>query len=215
MKQNIIGTGIIAIGLVATASAEAGVASATIGQRTESPFMRSFGRSLPPIGHVGFCSQFPAECKRSGPKRAQMELTIERKADLREINNLVNRMVRPVSDLALYGRIEHWTYPNGEGDCEDYVLLKQRLLIERGWPASSLLITVVRDEYNEGHAVLTVRTSMGDYLLDNKRAEIMTWNHSPYTFVKRQSGKNPKNWVSLSRPGRNSAAGRTAGTGAN
>jgi hypothetical protein len=32
----------------------------------------------------------------------------------------------------------------------------------RGWPESKLLITVVRDENNEGHAVLTVRTDEGD-----------------------------------------------------
>lgn len=215
MKRNIIGTAILAMGIVAATNAQAGVASPTKGQQIESPFMRIYGRSLPPIGHVVFCKQFPTECKRSGPKRAQVQLTLEKKADLRAINNLVNRMVRPVSDMDLYGRIENWTYPNGAGDCEDYVLLKQRLLIERGWPASSLLITVLRDENDEGHAVLTARTSAGDFLLDNKRAEIMTWNQSPYTFIKRQSASNPKNWVSLSRPSRTVVAKRTADTGAN
>ena len=38
----------------------------------------------------------------------------------------------------------------------------------RGWPESKLLITVVRDENNEGHAVLTVRTDEGDFILDNR-----------------------------------------------
>jgi predicted transglutaminase-like cysteine proteinase len=176
--------------------------------------MLSFGRSLPPIGHVGFCNEYPSECERVGRSDNQVQLTLRRKADLRDVNNLVNQMVRPVSDMSLYGRIEYWTYPNGEGDCEDYVLLKQRLLIERGWPASALLITVLRDENNEGHAVLTVRTSRGDFLLDNKRAEIMTWNESQYTFVKRQSDRDPKIWVSLSLPGRK-APQPTADTGAN
>jgi predicted transglutaminase-like cysteine proteinase len=142
-----------------------------------------------------------------------VELTHKRRADLREVNDLVNRMVRPVSDMSLYGRIEHWTYPNGEGDCEDYVLLKQRLLMERGWPAGALLITVVRDENNDGHAILTTRTSRGDFLLDNKRAEIMTWNDSPYAFVKRQSERDPKVWVSLTLPGRKLSK-PTADTGA-
>ena len=54
-----------------------------------------------------------------------------------------------MTDLDLYGRIEHWTYPAAMGDCEDYVLLKRRLLRERGWPSSALLITVVRDENNK------------------------------------------------------------------
>ena len=215
MKRNILGTVILTMAIVAGTTAEADLASRTKGQEINSPFMRVYGRSLPPIGHVVFCDQFPTQCTRSRPKRAQVALTRDKKADLRAINNLVNRMVRPVSDMDLYGRIEHWTYPNGEGDCEDYVLLKRRLLIERGWPASALLITVVRDENNEGHAVLTVRTSKGDYLLDNKRAEIMTWNESRYTFIKRQSGRNPKVWVSLSIPSRNPVPKRTADTGAN
>jgi predicted transglutaminase-like cysteine proteinase len=214
MKRNYIGAAILALGLVTATTAKAELAALTVGQDASSPFMRIYGRSLPPIGHVGFCKQYPAECERTGPKRAKMELTFERKADLRTVNDLVNRMVRPVSDMNLYGRIEHWTYPNGAGDCEDYVLLKQRLLIERGWPVSSLLITVLRDENNEGHAVLTVRTSGGDFLLDNKRSEIMTWNDSHYTFVKRQSGRDPKVWVSLTRPGQ-WAPNRTAGTKAN
>jgi predicted transglutaminase-like cysteine proteinase len=175
--------------------------------------MRSFGRSLPPIGHVGFCNEYPAECERVGRSDSQVELTLKRKADLREVNALVNEMVRPITDMDLYGRVEYWTYPNGEGDCEDYVLLKQRLLIERGWPAASLLITVLRDENNEGHAVLTVRTSLGDYLLDNRRAEIMTWNESGYSFVKWQSDSDPKEWVSLTLPGRQIPKTAT-GTGA-
>ncbi len=211
MKRNILGAAFLALGMVAATGAEAEIAALTVGQDASSPFMRVYGRSLPPIGHVGFCRQNPADCKRSGPKRVKMKLTLERKADLRAVNDLVNRMVRPVSDMKLYGRIEHWTYPAGKGDCEDYVLLKQRLLIERGWPASSLLITVVRDENNEGHAILTARTSRGEYLLDNKQAEIMTWNKSPYSFVKRQSGRDPKVWVSLTRPGQRQIQ-RTAGT---
>lgn len=214
MKRNNIGTAILAIAIVAGTAAEADLALRTKGQEINSPFMRVYGRSLPPIGHVEFCIQFPTECKRSGPKRAQVELNHGRKNDLRAVNALVNRLVRPVSDMDLYGRIEHWTYPSDEGDCEDYVLLKQRLLIDRGWPASALLITVVRDEYNEGHAVLTVRTSRGDYLLDNKRAEITTWNVSPYTFIKRQSDRNPQDWVALSLPSGKLAAKLTADTGA-
>lgn len=215
MKRIILGAAVIALGLcTAATSTRADFVTRTKGQDAHSPFMRSFGRSLPPIGHVGFCKEYPSECKRVGRSNSQVELTLKRKTDLREVNDLVNRMVRPVSDMSLYGRIEYWTYPNGKGDCEDYVLLKQRLLIERGWPAGALLITVLRDENNEGHAVLTVRTSRGDYLLDNKRAEIMTWNKSPYAFVKRQSDRDPKVWVSLALPSRKVLKG-TADTGAN
>jgi len=202
------------MGTIAATTAEADFSAKTIGQDARSPYMRVFGRSLPPIGHVSFCKEFPEECAGSATRDTKVKLTHARKKDLRTVNDAVNRMVHPVSDMSLYGRVEHWTYPNGKGDCEDYVLLKQRLLVERGWPANSLLITVVRDENNEGHAVLTVRTSMGDFLLDNKRADIRTWNDSPYTFVKRQSGRDPKVWVSLTRPSKRRAK-PTAGTGTN
>jgi predicted transglutaminase-like cysteine proteinase len=74
------------------------------------------------------------------------------------------------------------------------------MLVQRGFPESTLLITVVRDENNEGHAVLTVRTDGGDFVLDNKRREIVRWAETPYTFVKRQSEKNPLVWISLLPP---------------
>jgi len=214
MKRIILGAGILCMGILSITSTAQAYMSPTLGQDSASPFMREFGRSLPPIGHVSFCKQNPTDCKRTGPRRAQVELTVKRKGDLRAVNDLVNRMVSPVSDMTLYGRIEHWAYPDGKGDCEDYVLLKQRLLIERGWPKSALLITVVRDENNEGHAVLTARTSAGDFLLDNKRSEIMSWNESSYTFIKRQSDRDPRDWVSLSRPGRPPQR-TTADTGVN
>ncbi|MGB6906034.1 MAG: transglutaminase-like cysteine peptidase, partial [Methyloceanibacter sp.] len=78
--------------------------------------------------------------------------------------------------------------------------LKRRMLIARGWPESTLLITVVRDENNEGHAVLTARTDVGDLVLDNKRQEIARWTDTPYTFVKQQSDRNPLVWTSLLPP---------------
>ena len=80
------------------------------------------------------------------------------------------------------------------------MLLKRRMLVQRGFPESTLLITVVRDENNEGHAVLTVRTDGGDFVLDNKRRDVVRWAETPYTFVKRQSEKNPLVWISLLPP---------------
>ena len=117
------------------------------------------------------------------------------------MNTAVNTSIQPVTDLELYGKVEYWTYPtNNKGDCEDYVLLKQRILMERGWPESTLLITVVRDENNEGHAVLTVRTDKGDFVLDNKRRDIMRFADTPYTYIKQQSERNPLVWISLLPP---------------
>ncbi|MEX2166998.1 MAG: transglutaminase-like cysteine peptidase [Methyloceanibacter sp.] len=164
-------------------------------------FMEAFGESLPPIGFVTFCRENKGACRSSKRYADRVQFSPAKLRELEQVNNAVNAAVAPVTDLELHGKVEVWSYPvKGKGDCEDYVLLKRHILIERGWPESTLLITVVRDENNEGHAVLTVRTDDGDYVLDNKRAEIMHWTDTPYTFVKRQSARNPLVWISLLPP---------------
>ena len=162
-----------------------------------SSFMRVFTRSEPPSGYIAFCSRSPAACATQNSLSDRVILTDLRLRDLVEVNQVVNRTVKPVSDLDLYGTTEYWTFPEASGDCEDYVLLKQRLLIERGWPQGSVLITVVRDEANQGHAVLTARTSQGDFILDNRFEVIRLWHQTGYGFVKRQSYISPAIWMSL------------------
>ena len=74
-----------------------------------------------------------------------------------------------MTDLDHWGVVEQWNYPDdGYGDCEDYVLLKRRMLMQAGWPREALLITVVRDKKGDGHAVLTVKTDKGEFILDNQ-----------------------------------------------
>ena len=79
---------------------------------------------------------------------------------------------------------------------EDYVLAKRKLLMEAGFPRQALLITVVRDKKGEGHAVLTVRTDKGDFILDNKRNAVLPWRQTGYTFIKRE-GTSGKAWVAF------------------
>jgi len=163
-------------------------------------FLQSFGDTLPPIGYVNFCKERAEECRPSRRYADRVQLSAAKFRELEQVNTHVNNAVAPITDLDLYGKVEVWTYPVNEGDCEDYVLLKRRILIERGWPESTLLITVVRDENNDGHAVLTVRTDRGDFVLDNKKPNVMAWADTPYTFVKRQSPHNPLVWTSLLPP---------------
>jgi predicted transglutaminase-like cysteine proteinase len=163
-------------------------------------FMSSFGDTLPPIGYVNFCREHDSECRPADRFADRIQLTPAKFQEIEQVNDTVNTDVAPVTDLELYGQPEVWAYPSSKGDCEDYVLLKRRLLAARGFPESTLLITVVRDENNEGHAVLTVRTDRGDLILDNKRREVMRWADTPYTFVKRQSERNPLVWISLLPP---------------
>jgi predicted transglutaminase-like cysteine proteinase len=163
-------------------------------------YMQSFGDTLPPIGYVTFCREHQADCRPSGRFADRIQLTAAKFGELDKVNRSVNEAIAPVTDMELYGKVEVWTYPVKKGDCEDYVLLKRRILIEHGWPESTLLITVVRDENNEGHAVLTVRTDRGDFVLDNKQRDIRAWANTPYTYVKQQSARNPLVWISLLPP---------------
>jgi predicted transglutaminase-like cysteine proteinase len=91
--------------------------------------------------------------------------------------------------------------------------LKRHILLRRGWPASALLMTVVRDEQGEGHAVLTARIAQGDFILDNKVGEVKLWHKTPYEFVMRQSYLNPKVWMALD-PRETSTPAQFAGVGA-
>ncbi len=170
------------------------VASASAAGATFQP---EFGKSLPPIGFVKFCAANPAECKQVGRRVQRITSTPDMWAKLEAVNTHVNSAIAPVSDADLYGEPEFWTYPVSAGDCEDYLLLKKRELEKMGFDSGALLITVVLDEKNEGHAVLTVATDNGDYVLDNRRNDIMLWGETGYTFLKRQTQKDPRAWVAL------------------
>jgi predicted transglutaminase-like cysteine proteinase len=167
------------------------------GQDQTSAFMRIYGATLPPFGFVKFCERTPSECRQGALEEARFEAKGTRMQQLDESNRSVNLAVEPATDLEVYGQTEYWTLPGAKGDCEDYALLKRHMLMNRGWPASALLMTVVRDEKGEGHAVLTARTVQGDYILDNKIEDVRLWNKTPYQFVMRQSYLNPKVWVAL------------------
>jgi predicted transglutaminase-like cysteine proteinase len=162
-----------------------------------SAFMRIYGPASPPHGFVRFCEKRPEECSADGGPESRFDASSDRLGELDDINRLINNAIAPATDLDVYGIKEYWTLPSTRGDCEDYALLKRRMLIGRGWPVSSLLLTVVRDEKGDGHAVLTARTKQGDFILDNKFVDIRLWTGAPYEFVMRQSYLNPQVWVAL------------------
>ena len=157
--------------------------------------------SRPPIGWVEFCTEHPKDCA-TGPS-APRDVVLSQKAwkDLNRVNKWVNDSIKPVTDLDQWGVVEKWSYPDtGKGDCEDYVLLKRRMLMQAGWPREALLVTVVRDKRGDGHAVLTVKTDKGDFILDNQAENVLLWSETGYRFVKRQSQSDQNVWVALGDP---------------
>src|SRR5690554_178733 len=155
------------------------------------------GTTSIPIGHAEFCQSRPDKCRPNAQIVPSIALTETLWQQLLHVNAQVNATVVPVTDQDLYQVTEFWTYPNGYGDCEDYVLAKRRELINAGWPASTLLIAVVKQANGEGHAVLMARTDRGDLVLDNQVGSIDLWSATPYQFIKRQSQANAGQWVDM------------------
>ncbi len=162
-----------------------------------SRFASIYGETPPPIGWVKFCERHKRDCSGDVTKRRRIRLTDEAWSQMVHVNVYVNSKVEPATDRELYNVAEHWVYPGSRGDCEDYVLLKRLYLMNMGWPRESLLVTVVLNEDNSGHAILTVVTDMGEFVLDNQNPEILPWHVTRYKFIKRQSQRHPQLWVSL------------------
>jgi predicted transglutaminase-like cysteine proteinase len=168
----------------------------------ERPLFISVGEATrAPIGWVEFCVEYDPECKTKPSAPRDVVLSGQAWKDLVRINRWVNTTVKPMTDMDHWGVVERWNYPDdGYGDCEDYVLQKRKMLMQAGWPREALLITVVRDKNNDGHAVLTVKSDKGEYVLDNQTDDIVLWSDTGYRFVKRQSQSDPNVWVALGEP---------------
>jgi len=197
------GLAVIAILLAMSAAAHAGdnrVLYASLGDSTRAP-----------IGWIDFCTETPEECRGGATPARDIVMSQTAWRDLLKVNRWVNENVKPMTDIDHWGVVEKWSLPtDGYGDCEDYVLLKRKLLVDAGWPREALLITVVRDHKGEGHAVLTVKTDKGEFILDNQNENVVAWTDTGYRFVKRQSQSDPNVWVSLGdgRPGLATASAR-------
>lgn len=163
-------------------------------------FMQTGKVTSQPIGHYEFCKREAQECNIASRNTSPLQLGHANWQQIVEVNLSVNEHIKPMTDMEIYGVEEYWAYPTTVGDCEDYVLLKQRELQKAGVPITDLLITVVRKPDGEGHAVLTVRTDRGDFVLDNLTDEVLRWNETDYTYLKRQATNNTGRWVSIEAP---------------
>ena len=161
------------------------------------PFMVTAGATSQPIGHYQFCKRNKRECSIRSSSPARIRLTPQNWNELVATNASVNLGYEQVTDLELFGKPEVWAYPRRAGDCEDLALQKRRVLMQRGWPVGSLLVTVVRQASGEGHAVLTVLTDRGDLVLDNLEPRVLVWSDTNLSFVKRQSEFHTGRWTQI------------------
>ncbi len=187
-----------------TAAVIFGLAWNSFGQASEQGLPRATwtpvgSETAIPYGWVDFCNRHAEECALGKLKPVDVHMTRQVWTTLNEVNAFANSTVEPISNLDHWGTtLDHWDYPiDGKGDCKIYALFKRKLLIERGFPRQALLMTIVRDLNGEGHAVLTVKTDRGDFVLDNLSGDIRPWSATGYQFFKRQAQDDPNVWLSL------------------
>ena len=149
------------------------------------------GYVLPPIAFTKFCLDYPSECA-GGAARVHMDA--ERMQALEDVNRQVNSSITPTRNAS---RFHFWALNVAQGDCNNYAIQKRHELIQRGWPAGALALSVVRTSWGEGHLVVAVRSDAGDYVLDNLRGDVVDWRRAGYQWVMRQSARNPQYWVAL------------------
>lgn len=145
-----------------------------------------------PSGFNGLCARYDWVCSTSGTGST---LTSKQLELAKSVNRAVNKEVREIEDLRQYGKEEYWALPSYRGgDCEDLVLLKKKILVERGVPSKLLLIATVLDRKLNSHAVLVLRTKSGDLVLDNLTNKVKPWKETGYTFLKLQNPKSLSRW---------------------
>jgi predicted transglutaminase-like cysteine proteinase len=190
--------------IAAVAAAFFGAAFANFGEASEASAPKAsyaaVGASTSvPYGWVDFCGRRPEECAFGQMQPLDVRLTKSTWSVLNRVNKRVNAAIEPITNLAHWGTmLDHWDYPvDGKGDCKVYALYKRKLLVDAGFPRQALLMTIVKDLEGEGHAILTVKTDRGEFVLDNLTDDIRPWDATGYTYLKRQAQYDPNVWLDL------------------
>jgi predicted transglutaminase-like cysteine proteinase len=137
-------------------------------------------------GMAQFCNNYSSQCRVDTTR--QVTMTSELMTVLEQVNSRVNRSIRASYDRP--GR-DTWSLNPRSGDCEDFALSKRAALISQGVPAGVLRIAITKTRRGEPHAVLVVRTSSGDLVLDNLRSRVTTLAQSGYR-LQFMSGADPR-----------------------
>ncbi len=179
--------------LFLTGSALAAQATQPMPRPSAAAEERGAARGLKAWGEL--CDRVPDECALDVSEPRSVRLDPATWELVATVNLRVNRAIRPLADLEHWGVDDRWDLADdGAGDCEDYALRKRRELVAAGLPRRALRMTVVVNENDEGHAVLTLVTDRGDLILDNRSDEVLPWGRTGYRFVKRES-RDAAGWV--------------------
>nr|WP_295885767.1 transglutaminase-like cysteine peptidase [uncultured Devosia sp.] len=147
------------------------------------------GTTVAPLAMQAFCHNRPGECRPA--QDAVVEWTPQLAALITETNARVNRDIGPRADPG-----GAWEVNPAFGDCNDYAVSKRSRLIRLGVPPGALRLAITRTRGGLSHAILVVRTSAGDIVLDNLTGSIKTLAQSGYS-IRSISTANPMRWARL------------------
>lgn len=178
--------------------------------------MRNFpvaGRWRKVYSQIGECTQGVA-CGKRGASFAMLTVGVRDKKfldKLATVNRVVNTMIGYRKDKEIYGGLDYWATPaetlaRGIGDCEDFAILKMAALIKAGVPAQSMSLVVLQDrELKVFHAVLSIATQSGNFILDNLYNDVRR-DDELKSYVPLYSFSTDRAWIHGGRPGSDQVA---------
>lgn len=125
-----------------------------------------------PFAGARICAGDAITCAAERP--AVIVLTSFRTAQLKRVNNAVNQAMTPRFDMWGAGI---WQVDVENSDANAAVAKREKLLA-LGWNGKGLSIKTVRDSFGERRAVLVVKTSKGEFVLDDRTDAIKSWSLS-------------------------------------
>jgi predicted transglutaminase-like cysteine proteinase len=160
--------------------------------------------AMAPVGYRAFCQRFPSDdlC-RVRTAAVTLTLTPWFEKFLTEINVYWNHRLTWTSDEAQYGRPEFWTVPVGtQGDCEDFALAKYGQLRRLGVPSGALsLIYGKLKSTGEGHAVLSIHTDRGLFVLGSNLDAVLPLASSEIAPALMEDAVRPAVWIAIGPSG--------------
>ena len=131
----------------------------------------------------------------AGYDRGIATLSRQRWKQLVTVDRDVDREIIYASDPDVSVAPGAWMLPlNNRGNCVSIALEKMKQLLELGWPRNALRVGVVWPQgHKEMHAVLTIETSVGTFVLDQLKApDPIAWTAGHYFWVAREHPEKGK-----------------------
>lgn len=183
---------LLAAGVLASSRGEA--AGIYPGGPESAPSIQAATPTLAPFQHVRFCIRYPSDCRTDLATPDRVELTPSLFELMDSINREVNVAISPREKRYGPNLGDGWNIAPSSGDCNDYAVTKRHALLQKGVPARSLRLSVVKTTSGIGHLVLVVSTTKGPLVLDNLANTIRPWHLTDYQWLKIQSADNANYW---------------------